>query len=206
MPVAPRVSNWERTRGRGIKLEFEDCVFVRHRESFSAAETIVPIEPKMYMLLEVLIQRRPAVVTNVELDEVLWPNVYVERSSLTRLVSELRTVLGDSPRESRIIRTVYKSGYFFRGQCGGARWRDKARFQTYFCCGTTARCISARARTSSDEERSAHWSSMRRRCRGGTQRITVSRDAASIEDLESTNGTFVNKRARKSADRAQRRR
>ena len=62
--------------------------------------SVVPLEPKMYELLEVLIKRRPAVVTNNELDELLWPNVYVARTSLTRLVSELRAVLGDSPRDS----------------------------------------------------------------------------------------------------------
>jgi DNA-binding winged helix-turn-helix (wHTH) protein len=72
---------------------------------------VVPLEPKMYELLEVLIRGRPAVVTNNELDELLWPNVYVARTSLTRLVSELRAVLGDSPRDSRLIRTAYKVGY-----------------------------------------------------------------------------------------------
>src|ERR1700758_743001 len=74
---------------------------------------VLPLEPKMYELLEVLIKRRPAVVTNNELDELLWPEVYVARTSLTRLVSELRAVLGDTPRDSRIIRTVYKVGYAF---------------------------------------------------------------------------------------------
>jgi DNA-binding winged helix-turn-helix (wHTH) protein len=69
--------------------------------------------PKMYELLEVLIKRRPAVVTNNELDELLWPKVYVERTSLTRLISELRAVLGDTPRDSHIIRTAYKPGYAF---------------------------------------------------------------------------------------------
>src|SRR3984957_4313709 len=96
-----------------MKLEFEDCIFDTASRELFRGGTIWPIEPKMYVLLEILIERRPAVVTNVELDEILWPNVYVERSSLTRLVSELRSVLGDSPRESRIIRTVYKTGYSF---------------------------------------------------------------------------------------------
>src|SRR5271170_6818028 len=106
-----------------MKLEFEDCIFDTASRQLLRGGSVVALEPKMYMLLEVLIQRRPAVVTNVELDEILWPNVYVERSSLTRLVSELRTVLGDSPRESRIIRTVYKTGYSFAANAverGGA--------------------------------------------------------------------------------------
>ena len=63
----------------------------------------------MYLLLEVLIRRRPSVITNI-VDELLWPSVYGARTSLTRPVSELRAVLGDTPRDSRIIRTAYKTG------------------------------------------------------------------------------------------------
>jgi DNA-binding winged helix-turn-helix (wHTH) protein len=179
-----------------MKLEFEDCVFDTASRELFRGGTIVPIEPKMYMLLEVLIQRRPAVVTNVELDEILWPNVYVERSSLTRLVSELRTVLGDSPRESRIIRTVYKSGYSFAGNAverGGAikrvsrlflLWNDRTMHldEGENILGRGEECTLVIDATTVSRRHA---------------RITVSRDAASIEDLESTNGTFVNKKPAK---------
>src|SRR6202030_2886910 len=96
-----------------MKILFGDCVLELATRQLWRDGKIVPLEPKMYELLDVLIQRRPAVVTNNELDEILWPQVYVARTSLTRLVSELRSVLGDTPRESRIIRTVYKTGYAF---------------------------------------------------------------------------------------------
>src|SRR5882724_9648839 len=96
-----------------MRLKFEDCVLDLRTRQLARGEQIVPLEPKMYELLETLIERRPAVVTNNELDELLWPQVYVARTSLTRLVSELRAVLGDTPRDSRIIRTVYKTGYAF---------------------------------------------------------------------------------------------
>src|ERR1700739_1011186 len=96
-----------------MRLKFGDCVLDLRARQLERANKVVPLEPKMYELLEVLIKRRPAVVTNNELDELLWPNVYVERTSLTRLVSELRAVLGDAPRDSRIIRTAYKTGYAF---------------------------------------------------------------------------------------------
>jgi DNA-binding winged helix-turn-helix (wHTH) protein len=95
------------------EVRFCECVFeVTSRRLWRAGE-IVALEPKMYELLEVLIRRSPAVVSNEELDELLWPKVYVARTSLTRLVSELRSVLGDSPRDPRMIRTVYKTGYAF---------------------------------------------------------------------------------------------
>src|ERR1700758_5298991 len=82
---------------------------------------VLPLEPKVYELLEILIKRRPAVVTNNELDELLWPQVYVARTSLTRLVSELRAALGDTPHGSQVIRTVYKRGYAFCAEVSAQR-------------------------------------------------------------------------------------
>jgi DNA-binding winged helix-turn-helix (wHTH) protein len=96
-----------------MKLAFGDCILDLAARELSRGGEIVTLEPKMYQLLEVLIQRRPAVVTNQELDEILWPKSYVVRASLTRLVSELRSALGDTPSNSQCIRTAYKVGYSF---------------------------------------------------------------------------------------------
>jgi DNA-binding winged helix-turn-helix (wHTH) protein len=152
---------------------------------------VVPLEPKMYELLEVLIKRRPAVVTNNELDELLWPSVYVARTSLTRLVSELRGVLGDSPRDSRVIRTVYKVGYAF---CAEATWLPSPqsapatvevlwRKEAFplpvgeHIAGRDAECSVV---VDGDTVSRRH------------ARITVAGGVTTIEDLDSMNGTHVN--------------
>src|SRR5437763_2827882 len=96
-----------------MRLKFADCVLDLRARQLERQGRNLPLEPKVYELLEALIKRRPAVVTNNELDELLWPQVYVARTSLTRLVSELRAALGDTPQASHIIRTVYKTGYAF---------------------------------------------------------------------------------------------
>ncbi len=96
-----------------MNLIFADFVLNPDSRLLTRGGAVVPLEPKMFALLEALINRRPAVVTYAELDELLWPKVYVARTSLTRLVSELRNVLGDSSGDSPIIRTVYKTGYAF---------------------------------------------------------------------------------------------
>src|SRR3984893_5870672 len=96
-----------------MRLKFGDCVLDLGARQLERGSKVVPLEPKIYEELEGLIKRRPAVVTNNELDELLWPNVYVARTSLTRLVSELRAALGDTPQGSHVIRTVYKTGYAF---------------------------------------------------------------------------------------------
>jgi DNA-binding winged helix-turn-helix (wHTH) protein len=174
-----------------MNLAFADCVLNLNSRQLLRGGLAVSLEPKMYTLLEVLIQRRPAVVTHVELDELLWPKVYVARTSLTRLVSELRTVLGDPPGDSRIIRTVYKSGYAFAAAVtplGGPPhpasalsllWNERPQplVEGENIAGRGAECrVVVDAATVSRRH----------------ARFIVSLGSATVEDLGSTNGTFVN--------------
>ena len=174
-----------------MRLKFADCVLDLRARQLERQWKNIPLEPKVYELLEVLIKRRPAVVSNNELDELLWPQVYVARTSLTRLVSELRAALGDTPHGSQIIRTVYKSGYAFCGEVSALRseafsaaalelvWRKQAFSLTdgEHVAGRDAEC-SVVIDADSVSRRHA--------------RITVVSGAATIEDLDSTNGTHVN--------------
>jgi DNA-binding winged helix-turn-helix (wHTH) protein len=175
-----------------MEIEFANYVLNTASRQLLRDGAEVPIEPKMYQLLDVLIERRPSVVTNEELDEILWPKVYVARTSLTRLVSELRTLLGDTPRESRIIRTVYKIGYSFVAEVAdGSGKRLSGSYLQWIdhilhlregenVLGRGAECtLTVDATTVSRRH----------------ARITVLRGVAKIEDLNSTNGTFVNREA-----------
>jgi DNA-binding winged helix-turn-helix (wHTH) protein len=152
---------------------------------------VVPLEPKMYELLELLLRRHPAVVTNNELDEILWPQVYVARSSLARVVSELRAVLGDSPRESRYVRTVHKTGYAFCANVVVSPRSAEASAMLELVWngrpmplpdGETVAGRGAECSLVVDAE------TVSRR----HARILVSSGDATIEDLHSTNGTHVN--------------
>jgi DNA-binding winged helix-turn-helix (wHTH) protein len=173
-----------------MRLKFEDCVLDLRTRQLARGEQIVPLEPKMYELLEVLIKRRPAVVTNNELDELLWPQVYVARTSLTRLVSELRTALGDTPRDSHIIRTVYKTGYAFCANVtsmpspGAVPATIEVVWKKQSLPLTDGEHIAGR-----DPECSlvVDATTVSRR----HARITVVSGTATIEDLGSTNGTHV---------------
>ena len=173
-----------------MRLKFGDCVLDLRARQLERGNKVVPLEPKMYELLEVLIKRRPEVVTNNELDELLWPKVYVARTSLTRLVSELRAVLGDTPRDSRLIRTAYKTGYAFcaeviplpQGRSSPTTVEVLWMKQSFPL--TDGEHIAGR-----DEECSLviDGTTVSRR----HARITVASAAVTIEDLGSTNGTHV---------------
>ena len=73
----------------------------------------VPLTPKAFQLLELLIRRRPAVVTKLEIQDVVWPNTFVLEANVANLIAEIRTALGDSARKSRYVRTASGTGYAF---------------------------------------------------------------------------------------------
>jgi DNA-binding winged helix-turn-helix (wHTH) protein len=174
-----------------MRLKFADCVLDLRTRQLERQGREVPLEPKVYELLEVLIRRRPSVVTNNELDELLWPQVYVARTSLTRLVSELRAAVGDTPQGSRIIRTVYKKGYAFCAEVASMRsaaaapatlellWKKEcfALSDGEHLAGRDADCAVVIDASSVSRHHA---------------RITVLGGVATIEDLDSTNGTHVN--------------
>jgi DNA-binding winged helix-turn-helix (wHTH) protein len=174
-----------------MRLKFADCVLDLRTRQLERGKKIIPLEPKMYALLELLIGRRPAVVTNNELDEILWPEVYVARTSLTRLVSELRAVLGDTPRDSHVIRTVYKTGYAFCANVTNVSapgvvsatielvWKKHSfpLADGEHIVGRDVECSLVVDATTVSRQHA---------------RIAVVSGTATIEDLASTNGTHVN--------------
>jgi DNA-binding winged helix-turn-helix (wHTH) protein/Tol biopolymer transport system component len=68
----------------------------------------IPLTPKVFDTLLVLLEAAGRVVTKEELLERVWPDTVVEEGSLTNTISALRKVLG-----SESITTVPKRGYRF---------------------------------------------------------------------------------------------
>jgi DNA-binding winged helix-turn-helix (wHTH) protein len=99
-----------------MPLAFGDCVLDPETRELRRGGALVHLPPQVYRLLEILIEQRPRVVTRNELDELLWPRSYVARSSLGRVVAELRDALGDDADEPQIIRTVHAVGYAFSAE------------------------------------------------------------------------------------------
>jgi DNA-binding winged helix-turn-helix (wHTH) protein len=172
-------------------MRFADCVLDLSARQLERQGKAVPLEPKVYELLEALIKRRPAVVTNNELDELLWPQVYVARTSLMRLVSKLRSALGDTPHGSHVIRTAYKTGYAF---CAEVTCVPTA-------AGPPATIELVWKKQSLPLTDGVHLAGRDDACALVIDASTVSRHharitvvsrAATIEDLDSTNGTHVN--------------
>jgi DNA-binding winged helix-turn-helix (wHTH) protein len=95
------------------ELFFGDFRFDTRRLQLEGLDGVVEVRAKALELLTYLIQNRNRFVPRDEIVGALWKDVTVTSSSLTQCVSELRQVLGDSPREPRYIETRVKLGYRF---------------------------------------------------------------------------------------------
>lgn len=73
----------------------------------------VPLTPKAYETLVVLVEHSGHVVEKNELMKQIWPETFVEEANLAHNISLLRRALGDGLVEQQYIQTVPKRGYRF---------------------------------------------------------------------------------------------
>lgn len=73
----------------------------------------IPLKPKVFETLLVLVQNRGRVLEKDELMRRLWPDSVVEEGNLNKNISELRRLLGEHAREHNFIVTVPGRGYNF---------------------------------------------------------------------------------------------
>lgn len=71
----------------------------------------VPLTPKTFQILLVLVRRRQEVVTKDDLMKAVWPDTFVEEANLSRNIFMLRKALGETPQDHRYIVTVPGRGY-----------------------------------------------------------------------------------------------
>jgi DNA-binding winged helix-turn-helix (wHTH) protein/TolB-like protein/Flp pilus assembly protein TadD len=90
---------------------------------------IVPLTPKAFDTLLVLIENSGQVVEKDDLMEKVWPGIAVEENNLTQNVSALRKALGERRDEPQYILTVSGLGYRFIASVNET-WPDNAELKT----------------------------------------------------------------------------
>src|SRR5262245_5219518 len=72
-----------------------------------------PLTPKVFETLLLLVENSGRVIEKEELLQTIWPDSFVEESSLTQNISLLRKALGEGGDGRRFIETIPKRGYKF---------------------------------------------------------------------------------------------
>ena len=73
----------------------------------------VAIPPKPYDMLRYLVENPGRLITQDELLEKLWPEIYVNPELIRKYILDIRKILGDRPDKPEFIETVTKRGYRF---------------------------------------------------------------------------------------------
>ena len=97
-------------------LKFADCLFDPKSRQLFRGGAAVPLSPKAWQLLEVLVKERPRAIAKSELQEILWPDTFVVEANLANLVAELREAIGEKGQRDGFLRTVHGFGYAFSGE------------------------------------------------------------------------------------------
>jgi DNA-binding winged helix-turn-helix (wHTH) protein len=96
-----------------LRYRFERFVVSTARRQLLEAGAPVPLIPRYFDLLVLLIERRHEAVHRREIFDSVWSDVVVSDGALSQAVRTLRRALADDPREPRFLRTVSRHGYQF---------------------------------------------------------------------------------------------
>ena len=83
------------------------------KELLLRGDETVPLTPKTFQILLVLVRHSKEVVTKDDLMKTVWPDTFVEEANLSRNIFLLRKALGETPQDHQYIVTVPGRGYRF---------------------------------------------------------------------------------------------
>jgi DNA-binding winged helix-turn-helix (wHTH) protein len=176
-----------------VRILFDEFALDRESRQLLRGTEEVHLGPKAFDLINLLVTRRPRAVSKAQIRDALWPRTSVADSNLTSLLTELRSALGDDASHPRLVRTVRGFGYAFCGAAteaasAGSHGSRPAHLRLVYQGrelplrsgeNLLGRCDEAVAWIESPSVSRRH------------ARILVSGQDATLEDLGSRNGTYL---------------
>ena len=105
-----------------FRVDTKECVLYGEKG-------VVPLAPKAFETLLVLVENSGHVLSKEELMEKVWPDSFVEENNLAQNISALRKALSEESGGDKFIETVPKRGYRFvadvRQACGVVEGRSE---------------------------------------------------------------------------------
>lgn len=99
----------------GIIYEFSEFRLIPDDGLLLRDDEPVPLPPKAYETLVLLIQHHGHLVKKAQLMEKVWSDAFVEEAVVSKCVWTIRNALGEGSKSQRFIQTVPKRGYKFVG-------------------------------------------------------------------------------------------
>jgi DNA-binding winged helix-turn-helix (wHTH) protein/predicted ATPase len=104
-----------------MSLRFDRFLYDRANQRLvDDTGSAIPLNPKAFDVLGVLLERRGSLVSKDEILDAVWRDAHVADGVLKVSIAELRKALGDSPTTPRFIETVHRRGYRFVAAVSGA--------------------------------------------------------------------------------------
>jgi DNA-binding winged helix-turn-helix (wHTH) protein len=179
-----------------MRVRFDRFVIDSETRELLHGDDQVPLSPKAFDLLTILIAERPKALAKSDLLDRLWPGTFVVEKNLANLVGEIRHAIGDDAPNPRFLRTVHRFGYAFREPLPTNETRSRSSADDTFLLvkwGTGgARLQEGDHVLGRDPDVQILLDSP-----GVSRRhalIRLAHDGATVEDLGSKNGTFVGER------------
>ncbi|HEX6124462.1 MAG TPA: winged helix-turn-helix domain-containing protein [Pyrinomonadaceae bacterium] len=97
----------------GTIYEFSDFRLIPDEDLLLRDGQPVPLPPKAYATLALLIEHHGHLVKKSELMEKVWSDAFVEEAAVSKCVWTIRNALGEDSKSQRFIQTVPKRGYKF---------------------------------------------------------------------------------------------
>jgi len=182
-----------------MRVAFGGFMFDSGMRELLADGQPVHLSPKAFDVLKMLLERRPNVVDKQEIYTAIWPDTFVGDAALNVVVAEIRRVLDDDPRTPTYIRTVHRVGYAFSFEAvvdmaGPAPpSRPATSHRSWLALGERTFPLTEGENIVGRDPQCTVWldeSGVSRRHAS----IVVTGGSATLEDLDSKNGTFIRSR------------
>ena len=92
---------------------FGDCVVDAARREVRREGQPIAVQPRVFDLLVYLLRHSDRAVDKDELQDAVWPGLFITETALTRAVMKARKAVGDDAGRQAVIKTVHGHGYRF---------------------------------------------------------------------------------------------
>jgi Tol biopolymer transport system component/DNA-binding winged helix-turn-helix (wHTH) protein len=133
------------------RYQWDDFVLDVEAYRLERAGAPLTLEPKAFNVLALLLERPGRVFSKQEIFDAVWPGTAVTDHALTRVIAQIRRVLGDEAREARYLETVPTRGYRWihplapEGTPAASPVRPRRRIPVAWAAGAAALVVAATA-------------------------------------------------------------